>query len=202
MSESRPEQVSPLNLAELSRRVKEKYADSYGYINEVRFDLVMAQVAEWQRIFSDGVKGKKILDVGCGSLRGLDAVITGNKRQFEPWFCRFLKEAGGIPVGIDLGNLEGEEFEHYSNVNVLKRSSYDRFADNSFDGIQMSLLFHDNSPSPSLLLQTERDERIEGKHLLLREATRILKEGHILRIEGTEYLKKMGDKLVSLNTYT
>jgi SAM-dependent methyltransferase len=83
------------------------------------------------------VKGKRILDIGCGSLdydhKDRDPSL---KRMFEPWFCRLVTELGAEAVGIDIGDLEGEEFTHYQR-DIRNPDVLSDFADHSFDGIHM-----------------------------------------------------------------
>ena len=103
------------------------------------------------------LKGKRVLDIACGSSTSkapsfifvntpfgesripIDSK-SGYTAQFEPWFCRILLELGADPVGIDLGNLDGETFEHYQ-VDLGQPGALDFLPDHSFDAVQDSRLF-------------------------------------------------------------
>ena len=103
------------------------------------------------------VKGCRILDIACGSSTSKApsfifvntpfgeqrlpiSRIEGYTAQFEPWFCRILLELGAEPVGIDMGNLDGETFEHY-NVNLGQPGGLNFLPDHSFDAVHDSRLF-------------------------------------------------------------
>ena len=57
--------------------------------------------------------GKTIVDLGCGATGG-HAERAVHKRGYEPWLCRMLLKLGARPIGIDIGSLDGEKFEHCS----------------------------------------------------------------------------------------
>jgi hypothetical protein len=103
------------------------------------------------------VKGKRILDIACGSNTsqapsfvfvdtpfGEHKVsiphVEGHTAQFEPWLCRILLELESHPVGVDLGDLEGEAFEHYQ-VDLGQPGALDFLPSHSFDAVQDSRLF-------------------------------------------------------------
>ena len=71
------------------------------------------------------VKGRRILDIACGSntSKAPEFIFVNTPfgertvkisdtseytAQFEPWFCRILLELGADPVGVDIGDLDGE----------------------------------------------------------------------------------------------
>jgi hypothetical protein len=103
------------------------------------------------------LRGRRVLDLACGSStsRAPSFVYVdtpfGERRvpipstegytaQFEPWFCRLLLELGAQPVGIDLGDLDSEAFEHY-HVDLGRAGALDFLPDHSFDAVQDSRLF-------------------------------------------------------------
>lgn len=89
------------------------------------------------------VKGKRILDIACGS-NGSEFGDTPH----APWFCRSLKELGANVVGVDIGDLNGEEFEHHK-LDLSVPGALDIFPDHSFDAIN-SVAFFD---SPRLMME-------------------------------------------------
>ena len=103
------------------------------------------------------LKGQRVLDIACGSntskapsfvfvntpfgkRRIQNPHQDGYTAQFEPWFCRILLELGADPVGVDLGNLDGETFEHYQ-VDLGQPGALSFLPDHSFDAVQDSRLF-------------------------------------------------------------
>lgn len=129
----------------------------------------------------DNVKGKRILDLGCGSVSGTFETDNFNEldrqdgieptRTFEPWLCRALVELGANPVGIDIGNLEGEEFEHFQ-IDLSKPGALDFLPDKSFDGANMRLFL----TSPHLEQMTNKKKRDDiGKEMDI-QMKRLLKD--------------------------
>jgi len=104
-----------------------------------------------------GAKGKRILDIACGSntsqapafvfvdtpfgeRRIPIAHTQGYTAQFEPWFCRLLLELGAKPVGVDLGDLDGETFEHH-RADLGQPGALSFLPAASFDAVHDSRLF-------------------------------------------------------------
>ncbi len=133
------------------------------------------------------VSGKRILDLACGSNTskapssiyidtpfGAQTIGTadteGYTAQFEPWFCRVLLQLGAHPVGIDLGDLEGEAFEHY-RVDLGQIGALDFLPGHSFDAVQDSRLFGSPEftgqfPDPSNRLKVAIEIRRQEERLL------------------------------------
>ena len=103
------------------------------------------------------LKGQRVLDIACGSntSKAPSSVFVntpfkarriqiprkeGFTAQFEPWFCRILLELGVHPVGVDLGDLDAEAFEHY-DVDLSQPGALSFLPDHSFDAVQDSRLF-------------------------------------------------------------
>ncbi len=136
------------------------------------------------------VKGKRILDIACGSntskapasiyidtpfgeKRISTADTAGYTAQFEPWFCRLLLELGAHPVGIDFGNLEGEAFEHH-RVDLGQTGALDFLPGHSFDAVQDSRLFG----SPEFTAQfPDPVDRLKVAAEIRRQEGRLLKPG-------------------------
>ncbi len=95
------------------------------------------------------VSGKKILDIACGSNSSrLPASFSGgffNKKKgftalFEPWFCRILFELGAEPAGIDIGDLNNEDFIYFhADLGIMGALKF--LPDESFDAVHDSRLF-------------------------------------------------------------
>lgn len=120
--------------------VKTKYNISPG-IEKTIFDSIDLQLATVFKAWGSlkNVAGKRILDLGCGAVGGEENRWFREKagesgREHEPWFCRALKELGAEPVGVDIGYLGDEKFEHYQ-LDLAKPGTLDQFSDRSFDGI-------------------------------------------------------------------
>lgn len=76
------------------------------------------------------LEGKRILDLGCGSIFSEDGISSG---IFEPWLCRALARAGAKPIGIDIeGFLEKEPFEGHG-IDLMKTGSLDFIAGGTVD---------------------------------------------------------------------
>jgi hypothetical protein len=158
-------------------------------------EIIDQMIARLGRAFGNlkAVKGKRVLDIACGSNSSFAPsfvfvetplgerkipipAIEGYTAQFEPWMCRILLELGAEPVGIDIGDLEFETFEHYK-IDLGVQGALDFLPDHSFDAIQDSRLF--GSP--------EFTDRFPGKTERLRVAVeigkqelRLLKNGGIM----------------------
>ncbi len=151
------------------------------------------------------VKGKRILDIACGSTTskapaaiyidtpfGEKRISTANTEgytaQFEPWFCRMLLPMGAQPVGIDFGNLEGEAFEHY-RVDLGQPGALDFLPSHSYDAAQDSRLFG----SPEFTAQfPNRADRLKVAAEIWRQEQRLLKAGGIvIHSDAANFLKEI-----------
>lgn len=139
------------------------------------------------------LKGKRILDIASGSNTSKAPSFVfvdtpfgeqrisipsseGYTAQFEPWFCRILVELGADPVGIDLGNLDGETFEHYK-VDLGQPGALNFLPDGSFDAVQDSRLFG----SPEFTAKfPNRADRLKVAAEIWRQEQRLLKTGGIV----------------------
>lgn len=138
------------------------------------------------------LRDKRILDMPCGSNSSrapaalcvktpLGTLKLGPKRRgytalFEPWFCRILLLLGADPVGVDFGDLEGEEFEHYA-LDLGRPGALNFLPDASFDGVQDSRLFG----SPEFTAQFPRKaDRLAVAREIVRQERRLLKPGGII----------------------
>ena len=99
------------------------------------------------------LQGKTFLDLGCGSTSydkyvGYDnwMGIPSSSRTFEPWLCRVLHEVGVHVIGVDVGSLAHEEFEHYSR-DLLSENALQEIPDHSIDFAHSRLLYD----SPQLI---------------------------------------------------
>ena len=150
------------------------------------------------------VKGKRILDIACGSSTSKAPASIyintpfGEKRinttdtdgytaQFEPWFCRALLQMGAHPVGIDFGNLEGEAFEHY-RVDLGRIGALDFLPDHSFDAVQDSRLFG----SPEFTAQfPDPADRLNVATEIRHQERRLLKAGgRVIHSDAEELVSK------------
>jgi hypothetical protein len=149
------------------------------------------------------VRGKRVLDIACGSntSRAPASIYIntpfGEKRigsssgrgytaQFEPWFCRMLLELGANPVGVDFGDLEGEGFEHY-RVDLGQEGALDFMPDRSFEAVQDSRLFG----SPEFTAQfPKRADRLRVAQEIRRQEHRLLRaDGIVVHSDAEELLK-------------
>lgn len=139
------------------------------------------------------VRGKRVLDVACGSNTSKApssiCINTPSSEErirvsdtenytahFEPWFCRILLALGANPVGVDLGDLEREAFEHY-RVDLGAKGSLDFLPGHSFDAIQDSRLF--GSPEFTSRFPEEAD-RLRVAREIRRQELRLLRPDGIV----------------------
>ena len=147
------------------------------------------------------IKGKRILDIACGSntskMPGSIYVNTpfgefslgGNRGYtalFEPWFCRMLFHLGAKPYGVDFGDLDQEVFEH-KRVDLGEPDALAFLAKRSFDAIQDSRLFG----SPEFTAQfPEQADRLKVAEEIVRQEKRLLRKGGIIiHSDAMELLK-------------
>ncbi|MDR3572406.1 MAG: hypothetical protein P4L50_00965 [Anaerolineaceae bacterium] len=149
------------------------------------------------------LNGQRILDIACGSNTSkapsfvfVDSPFgerripipssEGYTAQFEPWFCRILLELGANAVGVDLGNLDGEIFEHY-NIDLGQPGALNFLPNHSFDGIQDSRLF--GSPEFTVLFP-DRADRLQIAAEIWRQEQRLLKaSGIVIHSDAANLLK-------------
>ena len=169
MNESKPEEHT---IHEIEAIVANKFSiEKIPYRGILQFKRVIS-------VFNnlDGLQGKRILDLGCGSTLTKDKSIfssADSQRDYEPWLCRLLEEAGAHSVGIDIHNLSNESFEHYQG-DLSKEAVFDFMPDESIDLINSCSLLG-NCPSPLLLAREDFDkQKTEDMHLM--QAWRLLKE--------------------------
>jgi hypothetical protein len=82
------------------------------------------------------IRGQAILDIACGSSSSRSPVTGRQTSEFEPWMCRLLLELGAHPVGLDIGAITDEAFEHH-RVDLGVPGALDFLATESFDGPSM-----------------------------------------------------------------
>ncbi len=84
-----------------------------------------------EMIFGD-LTGRAILDIGCGS----NTPIHGQQNTyFPPWMCRTLNHIGAKPVGIDIGDLTREQFEHYTLDVTQPNALVNALGNRKFDAV-------------------------------------------------------------------
>jgi hypothetical protein len=133
-----------------------------------------------------GLEGRKILDLGCGSVNSRD---TGKNRVFEPWLCRLLHASGARVVGVDWAEQVNEEFESYQ-INLVEDSSLKIFSNSGFDLTCAFSLFD----SPSLCRMYSESSCKE----LFNSISSQLEDYKIVREEGFFVLERGGMPLYRL----
>ena len=161
---------------EAIQRVEEKLRQKYGRAelpNSLDNQLVAVRHAFGPL---ENIKGKRILDLGCGAIPEVGREV--NLDSYEPWFCRTLLELGASPVGVDIGSLDQEEFEHHK-LDLSRPRALNIFPDQSFDAINMRAL----TDSPRFLSMTFGGlERAKAE--LEAQVTRLLKEDGVKLFMG------------------
>jgi hypothetical protein len=185
----------------------EKYALSRKSFQEPGLKDIITQlvgrIAQAYGSFAE-VEGQRILDIACGSNTSRAPAFVfvntpfgeqripipsteGYTAQFEPWFCRILAELGADAVGVDMGDLSQETFEHYA-ADLGQPGALHFLPDASFDGVQDSRLFG----SPEFTAQfPNRADRIRVAAEIWKQERRLLKaEGRIIHSDAVQLLKE------------
>ncbi len=130
-------------------KIKEKFIRKYSIEKDILIYLLDHELRYISSAIDGDIKGKSFLDLGCGStsydrIAGYDNFIgisDGKRsRSFEPWLPRALYEMGVHVIGIDIGSLEGEEFEHHS-LDLLEENALSVIPDHSIDYVHSRLLY-------------------------------------------------------------
>jgi hypothetical protein len=169
-------------------------------------DIVLQLIGRVYQAFGSltTVKEKRILDIASGSnsSKAPSSVFVntpfgerhvptsgseGYTAQFEPWFCRILLEIGADPVGIDLGDLEQETFEHYQ-IDLGQPGALNFLPEHSFDAVQDSRLFG----SPEFTTQIPRQtDRLKVAAEIWKQEQRLLKaNGIVIHSDAANLLGK------------
>jgi hypothetical protein len=193
-------------IATMLKALEAKYALSQKIAREPGLeDIIKQLVGRIDQAYGTfaALKGQRILDIACGSntSKAPSTVFVntpfGEKRikipnrkgytaQFEPWFCRILLELGADPVGVDLGNLEGEAFEHYI-VDLGQPGALSFLPDHSFDAVQDSRLFG----SPEFTAQFPKQaDRLKVAAEIRQHEQRLLKaQGIVIHSDAANLLR-------------
>lgn len=173
---------SAVERAALSRAI-DGMDDRYDLGRKIALEPELASIIEeftgrLKRAFGSltGVRGKRILDIASGSNSSRSPTTGERTALFEPWFARLALELGGDPVALDIGDLEGELFEHH-RVDLGRPGALDFLAAASFDGVQDSRLF--GSPEFRKSYPRKRDhQRVKAE--IARQESRLLKSHGIV----------------------
>ena len=139
------------------------------------------------------LRDKRILDIACGShtsrapswrsprsirngWRAVSPTPDGYTALFEPWFCRILSAMDARPVGIDIGDLGEEAFEHYQ-ADLGRTGALDVLPSHSFDAVHDSRLF--GSPEFTTRFPVREDALIIAREIVTQER-RLLNNGGIV----------------------
>jgi hypothetical protein len=144
---------------------------------EPRVGEVVAQfIGRLSRAFGSlgAIEGQAVLDIACGSNSSSSPVTGLRTAAFEPWMCRLLAALGASPVGLDIGDLDGERFEHHF-VDLGVPGAMDFLPTASFDAIHESRLF--GSPEFRSTYGGEAD-RVRAE--ITQQEGRLLKAGGVL----------------------
>ena len=85
------------------------------------------------------VKGKTILDLGCGSKRSAESSSFFGS-GWEPWGCRALQLLGADVIGVDIASNKDETFR-WIEADLTQPTSLQEIADQSVDLAYESMLF-------------------------------------------------------------
>jgi hypothetical protein len=193
-------------IAATLKTLDDQYSLSQKLTREAGLEAVIKQLAgRIYRAYGSFamLKGRRILDIACGSSTSkapkfviIDTPFgegripvpstDGYTAQFEPWFCRILLELGADPVGVDMGNLNEENFEHY-HVDLGQPGALNFLPDHSFDAVHDSRLFG----SPEFTTQfLKRVDRLRIAAEIWRQEQRLLKvEGIVVHSDAANLVR-------------
>lgn len=139
-------------------------------------DVMAEFIGRLTRAFGSlaAIRGQLILDIACGSNSSRSPVTGRRTVAFEPWMCRLLAALGARPIGLDIGDLDREQFEHH-HVNLGIPGALDFLPSASFDAIHESRLF--GSPEFRAVYGAAYD-RVRAE--ITRQEARLLKPEGIL----------------------
>jgi len=163
-----------MNLAgNMEKKLRIFFAEKYYDKEDESSTAISNQINYLLFAVSGDLENKKILDLGCGSNNPyLEGMGDFNDRMFEPWLCRGLLELGANPIGIDIGDLSKEKFEHYQ-LNLLEPNSLHFIPDNSIDIANSHELF--NSPYLNFEHMGLNSSGKKLKEILIPQLERIVK---------------------------
>jgi hypothetical protein len=142
------------------------------YLEAIMREFVIRLMVAFR--FLSAVGGRTVLDLACGSNTSRSPVTGLRTAEFEPWMCRLLAALGAHPVGLDIGDLAGETFEHH-RVDLGVPGALDFLPTASCDAIHESRLFGSPEFRAAYGPATERVRRE-----IHRQERRLLRPGGIL----------------------
>ncbi|MBW2975812.1 hypothetical protein KY347_00030 [Candidatus Woesearchaeota archaeon] len=138
-----PDELSRTSI-KLTDCLAKKLATGYSPDPKAEFYAEMALAQQLEYILwgvSGYVKGKTILDLGCGcNYPAFESEGGPWDSMYEPWLCRGLHLLGANPIGVDYDALSGEKFKHYE-VDLTASDSLSMIPDESVDLANARQLF-------------------------------------------------------------
>jgi hypothetical protein len=135
----------------------------------------------------EGVRGKRILDVACGSRNYPD----NQNHLYEPWMLRLLCHLGAECVGVDISPQTDEPFSSYS-VDLLEPNALSILPTKSFDAYYICA-FPTRRVVTTMATSGPRWEVVRDD--ILTHLSRCLKsDGRIIRTFTTETEKYVEEK--------
>lgn len=148
------------------------------------------------------LRGKKILDLGCGA-RAVPAKLGEEEHRhthYEPWFARFASACGAEVTGIDRRPSPNEIYDH-QEADITKPGTL-QFLNGSFDIVNSSGLLIGphrlqdasglNVTAPELLETMGDSELKKLDDHITQEVTRILREGGYFLYNESVFQKQQG----------
>jgi hypothetical protein len=142
------------------------------HVEAIMREFVIRLMVAFGRLSAVG--GLTVLDIACGSNSSRSPVTGLMTAEFEPWMCRLLLALGAHPVGLDIGDLTGETFEHH-HVDLGVPGALDFLPTRSCDAIHESRLFG----SPEFRAAYGADTR-RVRSEIHRQERRLLRPGGVL----------------------
>lgn len=134
---------------EVCRKLEPTLTEKYGKISSTPLNNMQFKLAVLTNTLGE-LRGKTILDIGCGAKNSWDYRIGGpvnTERYYDPWLCRATHELGATVFGIDGASSPNEEYTHIQENMLHFEEIMKRFKDYSID-LACAWNFFD---SPSLI---------------------------------------------------
>lgn len=113
--------------------VQKKYnvPEHDGLASLYSFDIIVKSLG-FDTSNLSSLKGKYMLDLGCGAVDAENLPFLDKTRDFEPWIARCFYEAGAYVVGIDIMAQKNEPFAA-QQLNLMTKGALDFISSESFD---------------------------------------------------------------------
>jgi len=123
------------NAIKTYEKIEGKINSKYGQMPDCPIINTQLKLAILINTLGD-LKGKTILDIGCGAKNSWDYRDLGLakvERFYDPWLCRITHELGAKVFGIDGASSPDEKYNHIQQNLLSFEEIMEKFKDDSLD---------------------------------------------------------------------